>query len=253
MSTGDGLAPSPRSRVGLVGCVKSKQIMPAPAAELYTSPLFRGRRAAVERTCDRWFILSAAHGLVAPDRQLAPYDVTLNAMGRRERGRWAAQVLEQLRVACGGLEGVVFEVHAGAAYTDHGLAEGLRAGGATVELPVAGLSLGQQLAWYAAAPAPAGRNPRRATPPTSTPRGGSKYAALTRWFQDQTGRSVEMTFTELEEVLGSALPASARRYRPWWANTPRAQAHGWLDAGWKVDRVDLAGERIRFVNEGRHG
>jgi hypothetical protein len=64
-------------RVGLVGCVKSKQSQAAPARELYVSPLFRGRRAWVERTCDRWFILSAKHGLVEPDRVLAPYDEIL--------------------------------------------------------------------------------------------------------------------------------------------------------------------------------
>jgi hypothetical protein len=59
-------------RVGLVGCVKTKQPRVAPAQELYTSPLFRRRRAWVERTCDRWFILSAKHGLVEPGRVLAP-------------------------------------------------------------------------------------------------------------------------------------------------------------------------------------
>jgi hypothetical protein len=37
-------------RVGLIACVKSKQDAAAPAADLYTSALFRGGRAAVERT-----------------------------------------------------------------------------------------------------------------------------------------------------------------------------------------------------------
>jgi hypothetical protein len=46
-------------RIGLVGCVKSKRSQAAPARELYSSPLFRGRRDWVERTCDRWFVLSA--------------------------------------------------------------------------------------------------------------------------------------------------------------------------------------------------
>jgi hypothetical protein len=41
-------------RVGLVGCVKSKQPRRARAADLYTSALFRGRRSFVESTCDRW-------------------------------------------------------------------------------------------------------------------------------------------------------------------------------------------------------
>jgi hypothetical protein len=49
-------------RIGLVGCVKGKRSRPAPARELYTSALFLGRRAFVEATCERWFILSAKHG-----------------------------------------------------------------------------------------------------------------------------------------------------------------------------------------------
>jgi len=41
-------------RIGLVGCVKQKALVAAPAAELYVSPLFRARRTDVERSCDRW-------------------------------------------------------------------------------------------------------------------------------------------------------------------------------------------------------
>jgi hypothetical protein len=52
------------TRLGLVGCVKGK-LPAAAAAELYTSPLFRFRRAYVERTCDSWYVLFAKHGLVA--------------------------------------------------------------------------------------------------------------------------------------------------------------------------------------------
>lgn len=243
-------------RIRLVGCVKSKLAFPAPAGELYVSPLFRGRRAAVERSCDRWFILSAAHGLVDPDRVLEPYDVTLTTRGSQQRREWARQVLNQLIETVGGLSGQTFEVHAGSAYTDHGLLEGLRAAGATVELPVAGLTMGQQLARYATHPVAVDDNaPARTTSIRPAPSSGraSKYAPLTGWLQSLPGRTAEVEFGELEQVLGSALPSSARRHRPWWANTPRAQAHGWLDAGWKVDRVDLTAERVRFVKEPADG
>lgn len=43
-----------RGRVGLVGCVKQKLHHPATAADLYVSPLFRGRRRYVERTSSSW-------------------------------------------------------------------------------------------------------------------------------------------------------------------------------------------------------
>src|SRR3990172_9853687 len=65
-------------RVGLVGCTKSKQTHAAPARDLYTpSALFRGRRDYVERSCGRWFVLSAKYGLVDPDSIIEPYDQTL--------------------------------------------------------------------------------------------------------------------------------------------------------------------------------
>jgi hypothetical protein len=53
----------PSRRIGLVGCVKDKVNVPTKARDLYVSPLFVGRRRYVERTCDQWWILSAAHGL----------------------------------------------------------------------------------------------------------------------------------------------------------------------------------------------
>lgn len=137
------------ARIGLVGCVKSKLDHAATAADLYVSPLFRGRRAHVESTCDRWFILSALHGLVRPDAILEPYDVALKSASRQERRVWAANVLSQLDAELGSCSGHTFEVHAGANYADYGLVTGLRAKGAIVEQPCAGLGMGRQLAFYA--------------------------------------------------------------------------------------------------------
>jgi hypothetical protein len=135
-------------RVRLVGCVKTKQPRAAPAQELYTSPLFRGRHGWVERTCDRWFILSAKHGLVEPGRVLAPYDETLTDLPRAARRSRSALIIRVLEQALGEVSGVVMELHAGSAYLDDGLVAGLRERGAVLERPVQGLSFGQQLAFY---------------------------------------------------------------------------------------------------------
>ena len=135
-------------RVGLIGCVKSKKATPAPARELYTSALFKGRLSYVEASCDRWFILSAEHGLVAPDRILAPYDVTLKGASAVRRREWTVQVLAQLTTELGDLGGRAFEVHAGADYLAGGLLTELRLRGAAVELPTQGLGMGRQLAFY---------------------------------------------------------------------------------------------------------
>jgi hypothetical protein len=138
-------------RIGLVGCVKGKRSSSAPARDLYTSALFLGRRAFIESTCDRWFILSAKHGLVDPDDVLDPYDETLNGASEAHRRQWSARVLGQLELHFPDLHGLIFEAHAGSAYLDHGLAAGIEARGAVVECPTAGLPFGQQLAFYKSA------------------------------------------------------------------------------------------------------
>jgi hypothetical protein len=102
-----------RERIGLVGCVKSKRASSALARDLYTSPLFLGRRRWVEATCDRWFVLSALHGLVEPDWELAPYDMTLKDASDAERHAWSERVLREVKEAVGDLRDVEFEIHAG--------------------------------------------------------------------------------------------------------------------------------------------
>jgi hypothetical protein len=51
--------------------------------------------------------------------------------------------------------------------------------------------------------------------------------------------------------LGTALPKTAKIDRPWWANT-RSSLHAlrWLDAGWKVDKVDFNAGRVTFIRTG---
>src|SRR3546814_2942975 len=70
--------PSP-SPVFLVACVAAKLDRPAPARDLYASPWFQKARAYVERQGGAWFILSAKHGLIAPETVIARYDETLGA------------------------------------------------------------------------------------------------------------------------------------------------------------------------------
>lgn len=122
---------------------------PAPAKDLYTSALFRGARCAVERSCGRWFILSALHGLADPDRVLEPYEQTLTTASPNARAAWSKRVLEQVDATLGpDLSEHTFEAHAGRAYLAFGLVDGLEARGATVEQPLDGLGLGMRLSFY---------------------------------------------------------------------------------------------------------
>lgn len=84
-------------RVALVGCSAVKLDRPAPARELYTSPLFRLSLAWAEEHCDAAFIVSARYELVELDREIAPYDVKIADIGgTRDREAWAWRVVGSL-------------------------------------------------------------------------------------------------------------------------------------------------------------
>jgi hypothetical protein len=128
--------------IGLVGCARRKLAYAAPAAVLFTSPLFTLASRYCAATCALWFVLSAKHGLLDPAAVIEPYDVTLQGLGRAGRQAWAHHVLEQVRQR-GLLDGrQCFLLHAGAAYAAP-LAEHLHA-----EQPLRGLGIGRRLAWY---------------------------------------------------------------------------------------------------------
>lgn len=85
-------------KVGFVACSSSKLTRAAPAWQLYTSPLFRLSVAYLTQKVgvDRWYVLSAKHGLVAPETVIEPYDETLTKLGKAERQAWGEKVTEQL-------------------------------------------------------------------------------------------------------------------------------------------------------------
>jgi hypothetical protein len=129
-------------RIALVSCVKSKQPSPAPAKDLYTSTLFRGTRAFAEANADAWYILSAEHGLLHPDQVVAPYERTLNKMGKAARQEWAERVQGQLAAVLPPRAEVI--VLAGERYRE-GLVPFLENRGYQVSIPLEGLPFGRQL------------------------------------------------------------------------------------------------------------
>jgi hypothetical protein len=73
-----------------------------------------------------------------------------------------------------------------------------------------------------------------------------RYDSLTTLLQDSPDGVVELSFQEIDEVVGG-LPPSARRYREWWANSSSPQGRSWLAAGCRVEALDLTAERVRFA------
>ena len=133
----------------LVGCVKTKAAKRSAAKELYSSPLWRRRRAYAESLGRPWYILSALHGLLDPDQRIDPYDLALADLRVRAQRAWSARVLDELKCRVPSLRGKLIEIHAGATYLNHGLTEGLRDAGAAVHRPLARIAgVGRQQAWY---------------------------------------------------------------------------------------------------------
>ena len=85
---------------------------------------------------------------------------------------------------------------------------------------------------------------------TEAATGGGRYAALADWLQSQPGRvdTVQLTFNQIEEIIKTDLPASARNHRAWWANDSVGHSHSqlWLEAGWRTAYINLTEGKITF-------
>ena len=80
----------------------------------------------------------------------------------------------------------------------------------------------------------------------------SKYLPLDEWFRKQPliAKQIEMTFDEVEAILGAPLPVSATKLKTWWTNVqPKIQSHrtAWLNNGWTVAESDQQARRVKFV------
>ncbi len=134
------------SRLLIIGCGAKKRPTPAPAGELYTGSLFRAASAYARASGCPWLILSALHGVIAPETVIAPYEFTM----RERRATDDATYLLDARAAILRVAppGAVVEVHAGADYVHV-----IRALDLELEItePLAGLMIGRRLQWYARA------------------------------------------------------------------------------------------------------
>jgi hypothetical protein len=75
----------------------------------------------------------------------------------------------------------------------------------------------------------------------------SKYNLLSDRLTAHPAEEWRTSFSEIETVLGFALPKAARTGRAWWANDPdRSHSRAWTAHGWEVGDVDHAAERVVF-------
>ncbi|MEP7209557.1 MAG: hypothetical protein ABI740_01860 [Alphaproteobacteria bacterium] len=76
----------------------------------------------------------------------------------------------------------------------------------------------------------------------------SKYEPLTSFLNRAKKSVVELSFSEIEGIIGAKLPASAYEYPAFWSNNAEGHvnARAWIAAGFLSERVDIAAERIVF-------
>lgn len=149
---------SGRKLFAIVGCSKMKATPEPfdpwiPARELYISDLFKKRVAHVESRSIPWFVVSAKSGLVTPGTPLRPYDETLSEKDPIDVAAWhlsvASRLIDELYYSweIKDFKSIEVEIHAGSRYSQP-LDKILEMFGAKVTKPVAGMGIGEQLAYY---------------------------------------------------------------------------------------------------------
>jgi hypothetical protein len=78
-----------------------------------------------------------------------------------------------------------------------------------------------------------------------------KYALLEKYLSElpKSTYKIILTFEKIEIILAGQLPPSAYHYKAWWTNKldgNHAQAHAWLNAGWKIESFDQKRKWVIF-------
>lgn len=131
--------------IGLVSCTSKKATAPKPPKELYMeSVLFEKARRYCEQFHDKWYILSAKHGLLEPDGEpIEPYDVSLSGFDAARRRTWGKNVASEIQNR--DLSDSTLVIHAGKDYYEPLIAA---LDGGDYKIPTEGLRYGESLSWY---------------------------------------------------------------------------------------------------------
>ena len=78
----------------------------------------------------------------------------------------------------------------------------------------------------------------------------AKYDPLGRYLSRRAGAEIELSFADIERIIGAMLPNSATLPQ-WWANesdpqSPHVQSRAWRNAGYDAN-LSVGRERVRFA------
>ena len=128
------------AKIVLISCVSKKLSHKARVRDLYISPLFRyNLEYAQLLKPDKIYVLSAKYGLLDLEKEIEPYNTTLNTMPSRHIKAWADNVIIQLnKVADLKKDEIIFL--AGEKYRRYLILHIVN-----YKIPLKGLSIGKQL------------------------------------------------------------------------------------------------------------
>jgi hypothetical protein len=101
---------------------------------------------------------------------------------------------------------------------------------------------------------PTGTDSRRSeTQAPAKPRiftGPIEYLSLHKYLDGRFASTVVLTFAEIEDLLGFALPDTARRHQEWWTNadpdsSASAQSRSWIQAS-RTAKPNLLAQTVVF-------
>lgn len=78
----------------------------------------------------------------------------------------------------------------------------------------------------------------------------SKYDPLRAFLLAQNDVKIRLSFSQIERILESSLPASSRRHQAWWANEEvgtHSHASAWIADGRRTANVNLNSATVDFV------
>jgi hypothetical protein len=127
-------------KIVLISCVSKKLPYKAKAKDLYVSTLFKyNLKYAKSLNPDKIFVLSAKYSLVDLEREIEPYNKTLNNMSSKEIRKWADCVIGHIKKEAD-LKEDEFIFLAGEKYRKYLLFHILN-----YQIPLKGLKIGEQL------------------------------------------------------------------------------------------------------------
>lgn len=79
-----------------------------------------------------------------------------------------------------------------------------------------------------------------------------KYTLLENYLRDLPAneKEVALSFEQIEGILNNTLPSSAYEDQRWWEHETEGNhrnARSWSNAGWKVERLDVNAQWVKFV------